>query len=85
MDTNQSLVEQAINDPVALYGTPEKLLSDERLQAAEKRKILKSWELDQRRLLSSESENMQAPEGKNPPNRAGEMLRNVQAALRSLK
>lgn len=84
MRNETNLVNHAINDPVAAYGTPARLLLDTRLGKPEKLKILISWELDQRRLLTSESENMQAPIGQQPPSRAGEMLRAVQAALRDL-
>lgn len=81
---DQNITQQAINDPIAFYGTPEKVLADYRLKWDEKRKILISWEFDQKRIIASEGENMQAPPNVPGPLRSSEMLRSVQDALRRL-
>jgi len=79
---DESLVEQAIRDPMKLYGVPENVVKDERLNESEKRIILESWALDQERLLESEAENMTpSPKAKNAP---AEVLRDIHKAERKL-
>lgn len=81
---NEALIAKAVSDPVAMYGTPDAVLSDTRLDEQQKAKILQSWELDQKRLLTSEAENMIAPNPKiRPP--ASETLQAIKSALRKLK
>ncbi|HEY8963116.1 MAG TPA: hypothetical protein VIN59_01500 [Alphaproteobacteria bacterium] len=76
------LVEQAIRDPMKMYGVPANVLKDERLKDTEKRIILESWALDQERLLESEAENMtKAPKAHNSPE---EILRDIRKAERKL-
>jgi hypothetical protein len=45
-------------DPTRFYQQPSDVLADERLDAAQKRRILESWALDAQRLSESEAENM---------------------------
>jgi hypothetical protein len=45
-------------DPTRFYERPSDVLADERLEPAQKRRILESWALDAERLSESESENM---------------------------
>ena len=81
-DRCDTLVEQAIRDPMKMYGVPDNVLKDERLRESDKKVILESWALDQQRLLESTEENMTpSPKAKNSPE---EMLRDIQAAARSL-
>lgn len=74
--TAQSEVEKAVAQPRKAYATPEEVLSDGQLSAAEKRRILESWERDARELAVAEEENM----GGGEPN----MLDRVVAALNQL-
>jgi hypothetical protein len=48
---------KAIDDPSRAFKTPQEVV-DSDLSREEKIKILKSWELDARRLLESAEENM---------------------------
>jgi hypothetical protein len=45
-------------DPTRFYEQPSEVLADERLDQAQKRRILESWALDAQRLSESEAENM---------------------------
>lgn len=59
------VVEKAVSDPARVYGVPAHVLSDAQLTTDQKRTILDSWALDQRRLMESEDENMpQIPGGR---------------------
>lgn len=81
-DRADSLVDEAIRDPMKIYGVPENVLKDDRLLESQKRVILESWALDQQRLLESTEENMTpSPKARNAPE---EMLRDIVAAQRKL-
>lgn len=59
------IFDKAVADPAQIYGVPAHVLSDSQLTTDQKRTILDSWALDQRRLMESEDENMtQIPGGK---------------------
>ncbi len=60
------IIEKAVADPAKIYGTPHHVLNDERLSTDEKRSVLESWALDQRRLMESEDENMSQVFGGRP-------------------
>jgi hypothetical protein len=49
--------DKAIDDPTRAFKSPREVVESE-LPREEKIKILKSWELDARRLLESAEENM---------------------------
>jgi ABC-type iron transport system FetAB ATPase subunit len=49
--------EKAIDDPTRAFKSPREVVESE-LSREEKIKVLKSWELDARRLLESAEENM---------------------------
>jgi ABC-type iron transport system FetAB ATPase subunit len=66
---------KAIDDPTRAFKTPQEVVRS-KLPREEKIKILKSWELDARRLLESAEENMAGGE----KDRLPEVLR----ALRDL-
>ena len=51
-------VDAVALDPTRFYEQPSDVLADERLDQAQKRRILESWALDAERLSESESENM---------------------------
>lgn len=51
-------VEEAVARPWAAYQTPEAVLNDDATTAAQKRRILESWERDSRELAVAEEENM---------------------------
>lgn len=53
---------EALDDPQAVYGTPERVLSDPRLDRQGKRAILKAWERDARALARAEDEAMSGGE-----------------------
>ena len=59
MTNNKSnFASEAIKDPANIYTTPDEVLKDKRLNQEEKTKVLESWALDQERMMTSESENM---------------------------
>ena len=49
--------EKAIDDPTRAFNSPHEVV-EAKLSREDKIKILKSWELDARRLLESAEENM---------------------------
>jgi hypothetical protein len=51
-------VDAAVLDPMRYFERPKAVLEDERLESAQKRRILESWALDATRLSESEAENM---------------------------
>lgn len=74
-----SVVDKAIADASKVFATPMAVVDATDLSRDEKIKILKNWELDARRLVSSGDENMAQERG---PGRS--RLPEVQAALRAL-
>ncbi|MBK1870334.1 hypothetical protein [Taklimakanibacter albus] len=76
----KSIVNEAIADASKVFDTPMAVVDAKDLSRDEKIKILKNWELDARRLVSSGDENMIAERG--PPR---SRLPEVQAALRALE
>jgi hypothetical protein len=71
-------IDAIVLDPTRFYEQPKDVLADERLDPAQKRRVLESWVLDARRLSESEAENM--------PGRATErpFLREAKLALLEL-
>lgn len=57
MTNNRAEKEKAIDDPTRAFKSPREVVESE-FSREEKVKILKSWELDARRLLESAEENM---------------------------
>ena len=76
----KSIVNEAIADASKIFNTPMEVAEAKGLSRDEKIKILKNWELDARRLISSGDENMIDERG--PPR---SRLPEVQAALRVLE
>lgn len=76
----KSIVNEAIADASKIFDTPMEVAEAKDLSRDEKVKILKNWELDARRLISSGDENMIDEHG--PPR---SRLPEVQAALRVLE
>jgi CBS domain-containing protein len=66
----------AIDDPKGVFGEPEKVLADPRLDREGKRAILARWEQDARELAVAEEEGMAGGER--------DMLAKVQRALRAV-
>lgn len=66
----QTELERAVSRPWSVYKTPESVLADTRLSAAEKRRVLESWERDARELAVAEEENM----GGGEPDMLGRVL-----------
>jgi hypothetical protein len=66
----QRELERAVIEPSSVYETPEDVLADSRLDDAEKRRVLESWERDARELAVAEDENMAGGE----PNRLNAVL-----------
>jgi hypothetical protein len=58
MHTEQFDIESAVLDPTRFYERPKDVLGDDRLDPAQKRRILESWALDAQRLSEAEGENM---------------------------
>lgn len=80
-ETENLDIKDVIKDVSRTYKTPKDIVADTRFNTAQKLKILKSWEMDQKRLLVSEGENMREPvetEG------AAQMLQNIQSAKRQV-
>ena len=77
-----ALIEHALGDPAKVFGTPRNVLGDARLNDAQKRKILESWALDQRRLMESEDENM--PQVRNGRPSAAALYQDILKACRQL-
>lgn len=76
------VIDKALGDPARIYGVPANVLTDTRLNEDQKRTILDSWALDQRRLMESEEENMtQVPDGR--PS-AATLYQDILAAQRNL-
>lgn len=61
------------------FGTPQSILIDEDLDAAQKLKLLKQWEFDLRQLLVATEENMAGAEPR--PGKSAELLQSVRRAL----
>lgn len=76
----KSIVNEAIADASKVFDTPMAVVEAKDLSRDEKIKILKNWELDARRLVSSADENM--PAEREP---ARSRLPEVQKALRALE
>jgi hypothetical protein len=68
--------QDAINDPAEVYGTPERVLADPRLDREGKRAILKAWERDARALIRAADEAMTGGES--------DLLGRVLKALRAV-
>jgi hypothetical protein len=68
--TMQMELEKAVAQPGSVYKTPEAVLVDTRLNDAEKRRVLESWEQDARELAVAEEENM----GGGEPDMLGRVL-----------
>jgi hypothetical protein len=66
----QRELERAVIEPSSVYEAPEDVLADSRLDDADKRRVLESWERDARELAVAEEENMAGGE----PNRLGAVL-----------
>jgi hypothetical protein len=84
MMNTDKVVEKAVSgDPASIYGTPAHVLSDSRLNDDQKRVILESWALDQRRLMESEDENMPQVYGGRPS--AAALYQDILKACRKLE
>lgn len=59
-------IETAIQDPGSVFRTPEEVARHPDLSREQKKKILASWETDEKLLLTAEAENME------PADRPGE-------------
>ena len=68
--STQTELERAVTRPWSIYKTPEAVLADRRLDPAQKRRILESWERDSRELAVAEEENM----GGGEPDMLGRVL-----------
>lgn len=68
--STQTELDRAVSRPWSVYKTPEAVLADRRLDPAEKRQILESWERDARELAVAEEENM----GGGEPDMLGRVL-----------
>jgi hypothetical protein len=68
--STQTELDRAVSRPWSVYQTPEAVLADRRLDPAQKRSILESWERDSRELAVAEEENM----GGGEPDMLGRVL-----------
>lgn len=76
------VVEKAVSDPARIYGVPAHVISDAQLSTEQKRTILDSWALDQRRLMESEDENMTQTPGGRPS--AAALYQEILESIRKL-
>jgi hypothetical protein len=74
MNDKSKHASEAIKDPSDVYTNPDEVLKDKRLNQEEKTKVLESWALDQRRLMTSEAENMDDSDQDSNP---AEMLQKI--------
>lgn len=81
-DHAHEAIDKALGDPARIYGVPANVLTDIRLNDEQKRTILDSWALDQRRLMESEEENMTQVPGGRPS--AATLYQDILAAQRTL-
>jgi len=65
------------------FGTPDNIITDHNLDAAQKLKLLKQWEFDLRQLLVATEENMAGAEAR--PGKSAELLQKVRRALVSIE
>lgn len=75
----KSVVNEAIADPSRKFPSPMAVLEADELSREEKIEVLRSWELDAKRLLESADENMTDERG-----RERNQLPEIQKALRAL-
>lgn len=70
-------IAAAIQDPAAVFATPEAVAAHPDLSREDKRKILDSWKIDATLLMTAEQENMESimPQGS-----AAEKLRHIAKA-----
>lgn len=68
--STQTELDRAVARPWSVYKTPEAVLADRRLDPAQKRRVLESWERDARELAVAEEENM----GGGEPDMLGRVL-----------
>ncbi|MDF2368224.1 hypothetical protein [Sneathiella sp.] len=71
-------LEDILEDPSAVFDSPQEVVDDQHLNDDEKREILQSWKEDAKALLRAESENM--PSAKSTP-AAPELLREISNIL----
>ena len=55
---NKTALTGILQDPAAVYGSPDKVLQDNRFNDEQKLEILRSWEQDERELEVAEEEGM---------------------------
>lgn len=70
-------IKAAIQDPAAMFASPEAVIAHPDLSEQDKRKILESWKVDATLLLTADEENMDRPEAVNT---AAEKLREIAKA-----
>lgn len=58
MTQRQYNINDALVDPGRIFGTPENVVSDPRLDRSVKLEILRKWHLDAKSLSTAESEGM---------------------------
>jgi hypothetical protein len=76
MSSKNYTIPEALVDPKRIFGTPELVLSEPRLDREAKLRILRNWEQDAEALLRAENEGM---EGDGPA-----LLQRVRRAIASL-
>jgi len=70
-------IDAIIKDPLKHFATPRDVVSDQRFNSEEKRRILESWALDAQLLSQAEDENM--------PGQDRPQLREVRLAMLELE
>lgn len=75
----KSVVNEAIADPSRMFPNPMAVVEAKDLSRDEKIKVLQNWELDARRLLESDDENMSDERG-----RERNQLPEIHRALKAL-
>ncbi|WP_119272041.1 hypothetical protein [Taklimakanibacter deserti] len=75
----KSVVNEAIADPSRMFPNPMAVVEAKDLSREEKIKVLQNWELDAKRLLESDDENMSDERG-----RERNQLPEIHRALKAL-
>ena len=75
----KSVVNEAIADPSRMFPNPMAVVEAKDLSRDEKIKVLQNWELDARRLLEADDENMSDERG-----RERNQLPEIHRALKAL-
>jgi len=79
-DRDAPFIDQALADPEAIFGDPEKVLESDQLDPAQKAEVLRRWEYDRREMQVATEEGMGRAGGDDP----NDLLYRIERALGAL-